>query len=254
MKTERFRFPNFNGNFLSANMDTPDNGEFKAIAIYAHCFTCSKNLKTLLPFFKSLTEESVAIFRFDFTGIGLSEGHFTETTFSHNIQDILSAAQYIEDTFEAPKLLIGHSLGASAVLVAANKIESIKAVVTIAAASSPTHLGTLLNKAKTRAEKEGQAKVKIGEQIFTLNSHFFQDLEEQKMDEIITSLSRPLLVLHSPLDQTVPIEHAAKIIETAKHPKSFVSLHPADHLLSDSADSRHAGKIIAGWASKYIES
>lgn len=253
MKTERLRFPNFSGNFLSANMDTPDNGDFQTIAIYAHCFTCSKNLKTLVPFFKSLTEEGIAVFRFDFTGIGNSEGHFTETNFSHNIQDILSAAQYIEDIFEAPKLLIGHSLGASAVLAAADKINSIRAVVTIAAASTPSHLGKLLNNAKNDAEKEGQAKVKIGEQTFTLNSHFFQDLEEQKMDDIITSLSLPLLVLHSPMDQIVPIEHASTIIQKAKHPKSFVSLYPADHLLSNSIDARYAGKVIAGWASKYIE-
>ena len=254
MKTERLRFPNINGYFLSANIDMPDSGEYETIAIYAHCFTCSKNLKTLIPFFQTLTEENIAVFRFDFTGIGMSEGLFTETNFSHNIQDILSAAQFLEENYQGPKLLIGHSLGASAVLAAANKIDTIKAVVTIAAASSPTHLGKLLNKAKAEAEKNGQARVTIGGQTFTLNSNFFHDLEKQDMDAIIKSLSRPLLVFHSPLDQIVPIEHASNIFQTAKHPKSFVSLHPADHLLSNNSDARHAAKIIAGWASKYIES
>ncbi len=250
--TKPLHFKNQFGEKLAAYLDAPVEESPTAYAIYAHCFTCTKNLKTMVKMIKALAESGIAVLRFDFTGIGASEGDFSTTNFSSNVQDVISAATFLEDNFQPPQLLIGHSLGASTVLKAAASIHSSRAVVTLGASYDPSHLGDLLQRAKQKAESEGSAEVVIGGVRYKIQKQFFRDIENIKMGEIIRKLNRPLLILHSPEDQTVPIEHAAKIFRDARHPKSFVSLHPADHLLSNENDAIYAAKVISAWVSRYL--
>jgi len=250
--TKPLYFANQFGEKLAAYLDVPAEKSPAAFAIYAHCFTCSKNLKTMVKMIKVLAESGIAVLRFDFTGIGASEGDFSTTNFSSNVQDVISAATFLEDNFQPPQLLIGHSLGASTVLKAAASIPSSRAVVTIGASYDPSHLGNLLQHAKEKANAKGFAEVIIGGVRYKMQKQFFQDIENIKMQEIIRELNRPLLIMHSPEDETVPIEHASKIFRDARHPKSFMSLHPADHLLSNENDAIYTAKVIAAWVSRYL--
>lgn len=253
MKTERLYFPNKKGDKLAAYLDLPAADSNFKIALFAHCFTCSKNLKTLTPFFRTLTESGFAVFRFDFTGIGMSQGDFSQTDLNSNVDDILAAVEFLQNRNQKPDILIGHSFGGTAVLKAAARVEEVRAVVTLAASFDPTHLAELLPAARNEAEEKGQASVSIGGQSYQLSREFFHNLEQHNMGEIIRSLDKPLLILHSPLDDTVPIDQATKLFQAAKHPKSFVSLHPADHLLSNEKHAKQAAHVIAGWAKGYIE-
>ena len=243
---------NASGERLGARLDLPLEGRPLAYAIFAHCFTCTKNIKAAAHISRSLTKQRIAVLRFDFTGLGDSEGDFAETNFTSNVSDLLEVAHYLEEEFEAPKLLIGHSLGGSAALQAAQHLPSVVGVVTIAAPFETSHLSRLLADTKAVAEIKGEARVTIGGTTFKLKKQFFDDLERTHMQHAIASLNRALLVMHSPADKTIPIENGMEIFTAAKHPKSFVSLDNATHVLSEQQDSWYAGEVIAAWASRWL--
>ena len=252
MPYQTFEFPNADGHMLSARWDLPADGEPVATALFAHCFTCSKNLASIGHITRALAAAGIATLRFDFTGLGESEGAFSETGLSSNVDDLVTAAEFMASEFGAPSILIGHSFGGAAVLRAAERIPTVVAVATIAAPSSADHVRKLLRGSEDEIERAGEAVVELGGRSFQIRDSFLDDLEEHRIDEAVASLGAALLILHGPLDQTVGIEHAARIFEHARHPKSFVSLDQADHLLTDAADSRYAGAVIAAWAGRYV--
>ncbi len=224
----------------------------KAYALFAHCFTCSKNFMAVTNISRALTAKGIAVLRFDFTGLGDSEGEFAETNFSSNVQDLVVAAEYLEANYEAPKLLVGHSLGGAAVLMAAHKLPAVAAVATIGAPSDPPHVKHLFEGALDQIEDAGQAKVSLGGRPFTIKKQFIDDLNHYEESQAIKELDRPLLILHSPQDDTVDIKNAEKIYKAAMHPKSYISLDGADHLLSRKEDAAYVGEVIASWATRYL--
>ena len=252
MKAQKVVFQNTLGENIAGRLDLPLDSEPIAYALFAHCFTCSKNLNAVSHISRALTMQKIAILRFDFTGLGESEGDFSDTNFSSNIDDLGFAADFLANEYEAPKILIGHSLGGAAVLQAAHKIPSSVAVATIGAPYEPSHINKLLESDRETIEKQGEAIVVLGGRKFKIKKQFLDDLELTNMKEIIRHLKRSLLVLHSPNDNIVNIDNAADIFQSAHHPKSFVSLDTADHLLSHDEDSLYAGAVIATWAQKYI--
>jgi putative redox protein len=252
MQFKQLEFTNTSGQKLSARLDLPLDGKPIAYALFAHCFTCSKNLKAIAHISRALTREGVAVIRFDFTGLGESEGDFGDTTFSSNVEDLVSASQFMASNFEAPKILIGHSFGGAAVLQAAAKIPSSVAVVTIAAPADPRHVKHALGTTKQTIESHGEAEVNLAGRTFKIKKQFLDDLEFVNMQETLRELNRALLIFHSPIDDIVGIENAARIFQAARHPKSFISLDKADHLLTDLNDSRYVGSVIAAWALKYV--
>ena len=251
MPSNRIHFENTQGDQLAAQLDMPE-GEPHAYAIFAHCFTCSKNLWASRNVSQALTESGCAVLRFDFTGIGRSEGEFAQTTFSTNLEDLQKAAEYLAIHHTAPSLLVGHSLGGAAVVHAAGAIDSVKAVATIGAPYEPGHVKHLFKAAKEEILTEGEAEVTIGGRPFRIRREFLEDLERDGLVEVVRGLRRALLVLHAPMDDVVGIENAAHLFEAAMHPKSFISLDTADHLLTDEADALYAGRVIAAWARRYI--
>jgi putative redox protein len=251
MHSEPFDFTNAHGHKLSARLDRPD-GAARAFALFAHCFTCDKTSKAAVRISQALADRGVGVLRFDFTGLGDSEGEFAGAGFSSNVEDLLSAARHMADHGCAPGLLIGHSLGGAAVLAAAADIASARAVATIGAPSDPAHILRLLGEGLTAIEADGKAEVKIGGRPFTLDKGFIDDVRMQSLAERIPHLGRALLVLHSPVDQIVGIDNASGIFLPARHPKSFVSLDKADHLLTKPADADYAAEVIRAWASRYI--
>jgi putative redox protein len=238
---------------LAARLDSPDDGEPSVYGLFAHCFTCNKNYKAMAHISRTLAESGIAVLRFDFTGLGESEGDFADTNFSSNVADLIAAAEFLKDEFEAPKILIGHSLGGAAVLQATAHIPSSVAVVTIAAPSETAHLARLLAGTRPTLEARGEAEITIGGRTFTIKKQFLDDLERTRMQETIRDLNRALLIFHSPGDQTVGIDNAAQIFQAAQQPKNFISLDGADHLLSNPRDSLYVGSLIAAWAGRYIE-
>jgi uncharacterized OsmC-like protein/alpha/beta superfamily hydrolase len=252
MQFKKLEFKNKDGHSLSARLDLPVDGKPAAFALFAHCFTCSKNIKAIAHISRALTREGLAVLRFDFTGLGESEGDFADTNFSSNVDDLISAAEFLKSDYQAPKILIGHSLGGAAVIQAAGRIPSSKAVVTIAAPADPQHLTHALGSAIQTIKSHGEAEVSLAGRTFKLKKQFLDDLQFINMKETLKNLNKALLVLHSPIDQTVAIENAAQIFQTARHPKSFISLDKADHLLSNPEDSLYAGSVIAAWALKYV--
>lgn len=252
MKFRNLTFLGAYGDRLSARIDLPEEGAPIAYAIFAHCFTCSKNYKAVGNISKALTRGGIGVFRFDFTGLGESEGNFAETNFTSNVEDLIAAADYLESEYAAPKMLIGHSLGGAAALQAATRIASTTAIVTIAAPSSPASLTRRLKGVQDRIEREGEAEVFIVGRPFKIKRQFLEDLRKTRMESTIDRLNKALLILHSPVDEIVGIENAAQIFAAARHPKSFVSLNGADHLLSDRKDSDYAGNLIAVWAKPYL--
>ena len=252
MPSRTLRFDNDRGDTLAAVLDLPPDGEVIGCALFAHCFTCSKNLSAAAHVARALTAEGLAVLRFDFTGLGQSGGDFADTHVSTNVADLVAAARFMGEQLEAPSLLVGHSLGGAAVLLAAEHLPSVKAVATIGAPCRPDHVRHLLAESEDEIRREGEAEVILAGRRFTIREDFLDDLDQHRMDEAIGGLDRALLVLHAPTDQTVGVENAAHIFEHAKHPKSFVSLDTADHLLTDPADSRYAGSVIAAWASRYL--
>ena len=251
MHSEAFDFENARGHRLSGRLDRPD-GTARAFALFAHCFTCDKTSKAAVRISRALADMGVGVLRFDFTGLGDSEGEFAATGFSSNVEDLISAARHMADHSHAPSLLIGHSLGGAAVLAAAADIASARAVATIGAPSDPAHVLRLLGGGLAAIEADGKAEVQIGGRPFTLGKDFIDDVRMQSLAERIPHLGRALLVLHSPADQVVGIDNASGIFLPARHPKSFVSLDKADHLLTNPADADYAAAVICAWASRYV--
>lgn len=251
MHNQRINFSNRDGLSLAGLIDTPDSGAH-AWALFAHCFTCSKNLKAATHIVQALNDAGIAVLRFDFTGLGQSEGDFAETSFSSNAADLVDAARWLETAYSAPTILLGHSLGGTAVLRAASDIPSAVAVATIGSPADPTHVKHLFGDSLEALEQDGVAEVDIGGRPFRLKKAFVQDLEEHDLLREVSGIRRALLVMHAPLDTVVEIDNAAALFAAAKHPKSFLSLDDADHLLSDPEASRYAGTVLAAWASKYI--
>ncbi len=227
-------------------------GPARAHALFAHCFTCSKDLRAVVAIAKALAEEGIATLRFDFTGLGESEGEFADTGFSSNVQELVHVAKHLETIGEAPDILIGHSLGGAAVLAAASSLPGVKAVVTIGAPADPAHVKALLTSGEADLEEHGEAEVCIGGRPFTIRKRFIDDLERQQPHDAVRGLARPLLIFHAPKDMIVGIDNARRIYEGARHPKSFVSLDDADHLLSRSRDARYVGRVLASWVERYL--
>ena len=253
MKAEKIYFTNQEGLQLSGNLQKPIGQKIKAYALFAHCFTCGKDLKAVRNLSQSLNQKNIAVLRFDFSGLGQSQGDFESTNFSTNINDLLSAAQYMEENNMAPEILIGHSLGGSAVLIVADKIPSVKAVSTIGAPSEAEHVKKLFQPHLNTILEEGDAEVNIGGRPFVIKRQFLHDLEGHALQKSIGKWrKKALLVLHSPQDKIVGIENAREIYEAAHHPKSYISLDGADHLLSKTADSEYVGLLIASWANRYL--
>lgn len=253
MDSERVSFPGHSGERLAGLLDRPLAGPVRGHVLFAHCFTCNKNLKTVATISRALTDAGLAVLRFDFTGLGESGGEFAATGFSSNVADLLAAADYLATEHSGPQLLVGHSLGGAAALMAAAQIKSCRAVATIAAPSHPAHVEKHLAGGLAEIRDQGEATVDIGGRPFQVRRQFLDDLAAQPMAERLRQLRRALLVLHSPLDEVVSIDHAGEIFSQALHPKSFVSLDRADHLLSSPADAHYAGTVIASWASRYLD-
>lgn len=251
MKSKKVEFEGAFGDKLAGRLDMPD-GDIKTCALFAHCFTCSKNLKVVGHITSALAQKNVATLRFDFTGLGQSEGDFANTNFTSNVDDLVAATKFMEDQISGPAVLIGHSLGGAAVIQAAHKIPSAKAVVTIGAPCEPKHVKHHFDAHMDQIEETGEADVTLAGRKFKIKKQFVDDLKASKMDDFIRNLDRALLVMHSPVDRTVGVENAAHIYATAKHPKSFISLNRADHLLTDEKYSTYAGALIAPWADLYL--
>lgn len=250
MKTENVAFPGHSGETLAARLDSPDTPP-RAYALFAHCFTCTKDIFAAAQIARSLAETGVAVLRFDFTGLGHSDGEFANTNFSSNVGDLIAAADHLRANYAAPALLIGHSLGGAAVLAAAGDITECKAVVTIGAPDDPSHIAHLFGDTSA-IEADGEAEVSIGGRPFRVQKQFLDDISEQSLDDRIADLRKALLVMHGPFDQIVGIESAGAIFAAAKHPKSFISLDSADHLMSKREDAIYAATALAGWASRYL--
>ena len=249
--TQRIDFDGSQGAKLSARLDLPA-GAIKAYAIFAHCFTCSKDLHATKRISSELAAQGIAVLRFDFTGLGNSKGDFSSTNFSSNREDLIIAANHLRDNFEAPNLLIGHSLGGAAVLSIASEIPEVTAVATIGAPSEASHVVHNFGVKIDEIKNTGEATVSLGGRNFSIRKQFLDDLKANDVLEKVTKLKKPLLVLHSPVDQTVGVENATQIFVAAKHPKSFVSLDNADHLVSNERDADFVASVITAWAGRYI--
>ena len=252
MPTERFTFTGHSGEELSARLDLPD-GPHLATALFAHCFTCSKDFLASKRISARLAGAGIAVLRFDFTGLGHSEGEFANTTFTSNIEDLVLAADALGERDMAPDLLIGHSLGGAAVLAAARRIESSQAVVTIGAPYDPGHVTRNFDDALEQIESEGRAEVDLGGRKVTIGKDFVQSVAAETLTDEIADLDRALLILHAPRDAVVGIDNAAEIFRAAMHPKSFVTLDEADHLLSKAEHAGYAAGVIAAWAAHYLD-
>ena len=253
MNLQKIEFQNGDGQTLVGRLELPIDRHPHNFAIFAHCFTCNKNLAAVKNISRSLTANGFGVLRFDFTGLGESEGDFGDTNFSGNVEDLVAAAEYLGENHQAPTLLIGHSLGGAAVLFAAAEISSVKAVATIGAPSNPVHVKHLFKSDLEEIESSGKAKVNLSGRDFTIKKQFLDDLESKSLPETAKQLRKALLIMHSPQDNTVEIKNAEEIYVAARHPKSFVSLDGADHLLMNKKDSIYAGDIISGWAKRYVD-
>jgi putative redox protein len=252
MPSKKLFFEGKEKNRLSALLDLPADRDPLAFALFAHCFTCTKNLKSVDYISRALTREGLAVLRFDFTGLGESEGEFADTNFSSNIDDLISAADFLGSTYEAPKILIGHSFGGAAVLQAARHISSSRAVATIGAPADPDHVMRHLRERKEVIAQKGEAEIVLEGRKFKIKKQFIDDLEQVRMAEVVGNLKKALAVFHSPMDDVVGIENAARIFQRARHPKSFISLDQADHLLMNASDAQYVGAMIAVWAQRYL--
>lgn len=253
MSIKRITFNNSDNLQLSARLELPNFEKPHSYAIFAHCFTCNKNLIAVKNIARALNNNGIAVLRFDFTGLGESEGDFSNTDFLSNIQDLISAADFLTDHYEAPSILIGHSLGGAAVIYAAKQIASIKAVATIGSPSSPDHVQHLFKSNVEEIKQNGKATVSIGGREFDVKKEFLDDIESKKMESCIKSLRKPILIIHSPQDETVGIQNAKELYHYAHHPKSFISIDGADHLLSNKEDSVYVGEVISGWVTRYLK-
>ncbi|MGA8888585.1 MAG: alpha/beta fold hydrolase [Pseudolabrys sp.] len=252
MRTERLQFANAKGEKLAALIDLP-LGKPVAFALFAHCFTCGKDNLAAKHISERLAMCGIGVLRFDFTGLGMSEGEFADTHFSSNVDDLVAAGDHLRKTYGAPAILIGHSLGGAAVLAAARRIPDAHAVVTIAAPSDPAHVVGLFKDHVDKIREQGQVEVQLAGRPFRIKREFLDDVAQQRIEDCLANLRKALLVFHSPTDDIVGIENASRIFITAKHPKSFVSLAGADHLLSRKDDTVYVANVIAAWAERYLE-
>jgi uncharacterized OsmC-like protein/fermentation-respiration switch protein FrsA (DUF1100 family) len=251
MQSKKVSFPNDHGEALAGVLDLPP-GEPQAFALFAHCFTCSKNIKAATNISRAMTDAGIAVLRFDFTGLGQSEGAFEDTSFSSNVADLLAAVAWLEAEHLAPRILFGHSLGGTAILQAAASVPSAVAVATIASPFDPTHVAHMFRDSEEELREKGVAEVQLGGRPFRVKEQFLDDLSRHDLPAAISGLRKALLVMHAPLDAVVTVDNASLMFAAAKHPKSFVSLDNADHLLSSEDDSRYVGQILASWAARYL--
>ncbi len=249
---ERITFPGSSGGQLAARLDRPD-GPLRGYALFAHCFTCTKDIFAAARIAEGLTSHGIAVLRFDFTGLGHSEGEFANTNFSSNVADLVAAADYLRQDHGAPTVLIGHSLGGAAVLAAAGDIPDAKAVATIGAPADPAHVAHHFTEQREEIEQAGEAEVLLAGRPFRIKKQFLEDIEGQRLAERVGALRKAVLVFHAPLDQTVSIDNAGAIFVAAKHPKSFISLDKADHLLSRREDAIYVADVLAAWAGRFLE-
>jgi uncharacterized OsmC-like protein/alpha-beta hydrolase superfamily lysophospholipase len=252
MRSEKFEFPNAKGEKLAAVLDWPPE-EPRAFALFAHCFTCGKDVRAARYIAERLTQAGIALLRFDFTGLGASEGEFANTTFSSNVADLVAAANELRASHRAPAILIGHSLGGAAVLAAAGEVAEARAVVTIAAPCDAGHVAHLFKDKIADIQSQGEVEVELAGRPFRIKREFLDDIAERRLDQRIATLRKALLIFHAPTDQIVGIENAGHIFQAAKHPKSFVSLDNADHLLSRRSDAVYVASVIAAWAERYLD-
>jgi uncharacterized OsmC-like protein/fermentation-respiration switch protein FrsA (DUF1100 family) len=252
MPKERFQFTGAEGQQLAAALDTPER-EPKAYALFAHCFTCGKDVLAATRIATALAAKGIAVLRFDFTGLGSSEGDFANSTFSSNVADLVRAADHLRETRKAPAILIGHSLGGAAILAAASQIPDARAVVTIAAPSDPAHVTGLFKDRIEDIRKQGKVEVSLAGRPFPISREFLDDIAEHGLMAHVAKLHKALLVMHSPVDDTVGIDNATRIFVAAKHPKSFVSLAGADHLLTKKGDASYVADVVAAWAERYLD-
>ncbi len=252
MRTERLDFANSKGEKLAALIDLP-LGKPAAFALFAHCFTCGKDNLAAKRISERLALCGIGVLRFDFTGLGMSEGEFANTHFSSNVDDLVAAADHLRKTYGAPTILIGHSLGGAAILAAAHRISDARAVVTIAAPSDPAHVVGLFKEHINKIREQGEVEVALAGRPFRIKREFLDDVAEQRIDDCLINLHKALLIFHSPTDDIVGIDNATRIFVTAKHPKSFVSLVGADHLLSKRTDAVYVANVIAAWVERYLK-
>jgi uncharacterized OsmC-like protein/fermentation-respiration switch protein FrsA (DUF1100 family) len=252
MRPERFDFPNANGERLAGLLDRP-MGEPRAYALFAHCFTCGKDILAAKRIAEALTGLGIAVLRFDFTGLGSSAGEFANTNFSSNVADLIAAADHLRRAHQAPALLIGHSLGGAAVLAAASGVAEARAVATIAAPSDPSHVAHLFKDEVAEIRARGEVEVELAGRPFRIRREFLDDVAEHKLATRVADLRKALLIFHSPTDDIVGIDNASRIFAAAKHPKSFISLAGADHLLSRRSDAIYVANMIAAWATRYLD-
>ena len=252
MKTKKLNFPNTKGDQLSALLYLPLEEKPRFFALFAHCFTCSKNFKAVSSISQTLCQMGVAVLSFDFTGLGGSEGDFQKEKFSSNVSDLVQASEFLAQNYQAPQLLIGHSLGGAAVIFAAAQLLEVKAVVTIASPSQPDHVKHLFTEDLEEIEKKGRAEVNIGGRPFVISEEFMKDLNSQDLLKLLHGMRKAFLFLHSPQDLVVEISNAAELYTAAFHPKSFISLDGADHLLTREKDSEYVGEVISTWSKKYL--
>ncbi len=253
MSTKKITFENSRGEKLSAKIELPIDQHPHNFAIFAHCFTCNKNFRAVRYITQSLCAEGFGVLNFDFTGLGESEGDFADTTFSSSVDDLICAAGYLKENYESPSMFVGHSLGGAAVILAASQIEEVKAVVTVGTPSAPQHVKHLLQSGIEEINEKGLAEINIGGRPFTVKKEFIDDLDKQNLLGMVSRMKKSFLFMHSPQDRIVGIENAAELYQAAKHPKSFISLDGADHLLSKEIDACYAGDVIANWARRYVE-
>ena len=250
-RSEKLTFTGAGGDQLAARFDQPQ-GPAKAVALFAHCFTCTKDIFAASRIASGLAECGIAVLRFDFTGLGHSEGEFANTNFSSNVGDLVAAADHLRQHHEAPRLLIGHSLGGAAVLAAAGQVPEAVAVATIGAPAEPGHVQKLFQEARPEIEAAGEAEVLLAGRPFRIKKQFLEDIEAARLEDAIGTMRKALLIFHGPLDSTVSVDNAGRIFGAAKHPKSFVSLDGADHLLSRREDASYVAEVLAAWATRYL--
>ncbi|WP_179343574.1 bifunctional alpha/beta hydrolase/OsmC family protein [Winogradskyella ursingii] len=251
MKSQKLKIENRKGLVLNAYLELPANQKPNYYAIFAHCFTCSSNLNAVKHVSRALTNDGFAVVRFDFTGLGRSEGEFSDSHFSANVEDLLDVHAYISEHYYSPTLLVGHSLGGAAVLVAASKLKEVKAVATVGAPSTVDHVKHLFSHQINEIDDQ-EVEVNIGGRPFVINNDFVKEFDNTDLPKIVKELRKPLLIMHSPFDKIVGIENAKELYLQAHHPKSFVTLDDADHLLTDEKDSKYVGEVIGTWAKRYF--
>lgn len=252
MKSTKLKIENRKGLILNASLEVPANQKPNYYAIFAHCFTCSSSLSAVRNVSRALTQSGFAVLRFDFTGLGRSEGEFADSHFSANVDDLLDVHKYMAEAYQAPSLLVGHSLGGAAVLVAASQLEAVKAVATVGAPATISHVKHLFSHQIDETDEKGPVEVNIGGRPFVINQDFVEEFDKTDLPSVVEKLRKPLLIMHSPFDKVVGIENAEQLYLKAHHPKSFITLDNADHLLSQEEDSAYVGNIIGTWAKRYF--